>query len=143
MKRIALIALLIAIGLLLVAALPGAASSAQGFAGRWVGEDTDGSRVRYALKEERGSEGRVFHVKFRDNRGSCCDDEPVKAHGAGVLVSTEELETSVVFWALGSSEAIFGPLTVNLIYDPDTDTVTDPTGVVFQRVDRDDDGHDD
>jgi hypothetical protein len=135
MKRTTLFAMVFALALSLLVALPAAAKHAHSFRGHWVGIDGDGSNLTLSFDEQNHSGGVVFNITGADDSAFCYTGTCTRAkmEGIGIFDGGTIINASVVWWAPPTGEnaaLVNGTYT----YDPANDSVTDIDGIVYYRA---------
>jgi len=133
MKRPAVVMTAIALAVLLVLALPAAASSPHPFRGDWKAIDGDGSNLSLSFVAQSRSGGRVFNIHGFDDSCTSCGGAPAGMEGVGVLDGENTINASFVWWTVPTGDPVLGLFDGSFTYDPDTNTVTDPDGIVYHR----------
>lgn len=97
------------------------------------GNRRDGSQLTLSFHEQNKSGGRVYEIRGHDDVCSGCGGAPADMEGIGVLEDENTINASSVWWSVPTGDPVFYFLSGYFTYDPDTDTVTDPDGIVYQR----------
>jgi hypothetical protein len=83
--------------------------------------------------EERQSNGNIFEIHYYDD--SCtgfCGGAPAKLEAIGILEGENTLNATGVVWKVPTGDPAFF-FNGFFMYDPDTDTITDPDGMIYHR----------
>jgi hypothetical protein len=104
------------------------AQAGQGFAGRWVATDGDGSSL--VLSVQGG--GDRFAVREVDDAASVCGGAPASVSGSG-LAQGDTLAVSATLVCLPGGNVFRHRLQLSFVLTS-TDTLTDNDGVVWQRT---------
>ena len=125
MKRLIIVAVVIALAASLAAAMgsPASAGKRGVFAGVWEATDLgDGSNVTMWLTQD----GSHYDMLIYDNLGTTCDpDAPANILGEARLRG-DVLSLTGEGWCLSASPTYLGSLGWSVTYDPSTDTMVDP-----------------
>jgi hypothetical protein len=106
----------------------GAAAEASPFAGTWTSTDTDGSNQTMSIS---GSSSGALGVRYYDDVGTVCGGDPARFAGVG-RVDGDILEADVLLVCIPGGN-VFGHITIEVTYEANTDTLSDPSGVVWTR----------
>ena len=106
----------------------GAAAESSPFSGTWTSVDTDGSNQTMTIS---GSTRGALGVRYYDDRATVCGGDPARFAGPG-RVDGDVLVADVLLVCIPGGN-IFGHITVETAYDAATDTLNDPSGVVWTR----------
>jgi hypothetical protein len=101
----------------------------QGFAGRWVATDGDGSNLVLSIH---GDAGR-YAVREVDDAASVCGGAPAAVNGSGVAQG-ETLEVAATLVCLPRGNVFRHRLQLSFVLDTSTDTLMDNDGVTWQRT---------
>jgi hypothetical protein len=123
------------VGLLLVSAVASAAPGA--FVGAWESTDIDGSYQRLVIG---GGPGASHRVLYYDNGATVCGLDPTTgeilypalARGRG-QASGDVLSGNWRVWCLSHPVTFYGDLGFEFTYHVGSDTLTDSSGVVWNR----------
>jgi hypothetical protein len=119
------------VGLAILAAAlapAGAAAESSPFSGTWTSVDTDGSNQTMTIS---GSTRGALGVRYYDDRATVCGGDPARFAGPG-RVDGDVLVADVLLVCIPGGN-IFGHITVETAYDAATDTLNDPSGVIWTR----------
>lgn len=105
-----------------------AAAEASPFAGTWNSIDTDGSNQTMKIS---GSAKGALGVRYFDDAATVCGGDPARFAGSG-HVEGDVLEADVLLVCIPGGN-VFGHITIEATYDASTDTLSDPSGVVWTR----------
>lgn len=120
---------IVGLTLLGTALLPAsAAAEVSPFAGTWTSIDTDGSHQTMKIS---GSTAGSLGVRYYDDVGTVCGGDPARFAGTG-RVDGDVLEADVLLVCIPGGN-VFGHITIEATYDASTDTLSDPSGVVWTR----------
>ena len=126
MKRLIIVAVLIALAASLAAAIGSRASASKVgvLAGVWEATDMgDASNVTMWLTQDGGH----YDLLLYDNLASYYCDPDAPANGLGeARFRGNVLSLTVEFWCLSASPTYGGSLEWSVTYDPATDTMVDP-----------------
>ncbi|HET7821415.1 MAG TPA: hypothetical protein VFL10_07800 [Ornithinibacter sp.] len=106
----------------------GAAAEASPFAGTWTSIDTDGSNQTMKIS---GSTKGALGVRYFDDVATVCGGDPARFAGTG-RVDGDVLVADVLLVCIPGGN-VFGHITIEATYDASTDTLSDPSGVVWTR----------
>ena len=120
----------IMLGTQLLVALPASAEEVP-FNGTWTSVDTDGSNQLLIVRGS-GSDARA--VTLLDDAGTVCGGAPAKVAGAATIDGDFLLLTAPVTCQPGGNP-FQGRVFVEFRYDSGTDTLVEPSGVVWHRSD--------
>jgi hypothetical protein len=104
------------------------------FVGTWESVDLDGSSQRMTI---RGPEEGIYQIEVVDDMSTACGGTPATASGTGTLAAGTRMTISQTYTCedgtvLREVEGIRLE-DWSLVYDPATDTLADPTDVVWHR----------
>ena len=105
-----------------------AAAEASPFAGTWASIDTDGSNQTMKIS---GSTKGALGVRYFDDVATVCGGDAARFAGTG-RVDGDVLEADVLLVCIPGGN-VFGHITIEATYDASTDTLSDPSGVVWTR----------
>ena len=105
------------------------AQAGQGFAGRWVATDLDGSNLVLSVQ---GDAGR-YAVREVDDAASVCGGDPAAVSGSGVA-RAETLTVAATLVCLPGGNVFRHRLQLSFALDTSTDTLTDNDGVIWRRT---------
>jgi hypothetical protein len=100
------------------------------FNGTWTSVDTDGSNQVLTV---RGSGAHTRAVSLFDDAGSVCGGAPTLVAGTGTIDDIF-LGGLVAVNCLPGGNAFHGRVFVEFMYDESTDTLVEPSGVVWHRA---------
>ena len=120
----------LAVGSMLVAPTTASATS-DAFRGTWTSTDFDGSNQWLAIGGS-GTAGLHSVRLFDDSATSVCGGSPATAEGQGTTAGNILTMTGVLTCRPGGNPLRFR-ITVEYVYSPEPDTLTDSFGVVWQR----------
>jgi hypothetical protein len=106
----------------------GAAAETSPFAGTWTSTDTDGSNQTVSIS---GAARGALGVRYYDDLATVCGGDPARFSGPG-RVDGDVLVADVLLVCIPGGN-VFGHITIEYAYDADTDTLSDPSGVVWTR----------
>jgi hypothetical protein len=121
------------LGGLALGPLSAAAVSRDAFRGNWTSTDTDGSHQTLAV----GGSGQARHhsVFYTDDAATrACGGDPAQGTGSGT-VDGGTMYAKVALTCLPGGNHFRTRLTLAYTYDQGTDTLTDTSGVVWDRAD--------
>jgi hypothetical protein len=121
---------IVAIGLFLgVASAPASASpEASPFTGTWTSVDTDESHQVMTIS---GSGEGALALRVYDDAATVCGGDPARIVGSG-RVDGDLLGAAVTVVCIPGGN-VLGIIGFDVVYDADTDTLTDFSGVVWTR----------
>jgi hypothetical protein len=102
------------------------------FRGRWTSTDFDGS---HQMLDIRGA-GRTGHYAlslFDDSATTACEGSPAHLRGSGVVDGDSLVMTGTLVCRPGGNPLRFRT-SLAFTYDPGTDTLTDESGVAWDRA---------
>lgn len=105
-----------------------AGAEASPFAGTWTSIDTDGSNQTMKIS---GSTAGALGVRYYDDVATVCGGDPARFAGTG-RVDGDVLAADVLLVCIPGGN-VFGHITIEATYDASTDTLSDPSGVVWTR----------
>jgi hypothetical protein len=112
----------------------GAAASPQDdvFRGSWTSTDNDGSHQTLDIQGS-GQGGHHAMFLFDDFTSGACEGSPAHVQGAGVVDGDRLVMTGTLTCMPGGNPLRFR-VSITFEYNPDTDTLTDDSGVTWYRA---------
>lgn len=104
------------------------------FVGTWESIDLDGSAQRMTIQ---GPEDGIYQIDVFDDGSTVCEGTPATASGTGTLATRTRMTISQTYTCEdGTVHSEIEGIRLDdwsLVYDPATDTLVDPTEVVWHR----------
>ena len=101
-----------------------------GFTGTWTSVDTDGSNQVMTIS---GASAHTRAVMLFDDAGTICGGAPTLVSGVGTI-DENILWVDVTVKCLPGGNPIHARVGIAFVYDEASDTIGEPSGVVWHRV---------
>lgn len=133
MRRIVLVGMCSVVLAAVVLAVGASASPRDDlFGGSWTSIDIDGSHQTLKIRGS-GQSGHHAMVLFDDSATTACDGSPARFKGSGLVDGDSLLMTGTLTCMPGGNPLRFR-VSLGFVYNPETDTLTDDSGVTWHRA---------